>query len=172
LRCAAIALAALLAALPAWAQRVPATDPDAPPGATEESRQVARAFGAVIGIDAQVKDALAAIHLDLLHRTMQQGGEDLDVAAPVVDQLLMPGFTARRGELTAVLLEPWASNFTPAELRMLHSFFASPLGQRYLRLQPTIAQQAAQGSEKWSQRVFSEIVENQSDELRARGLRF
>ena len=92
---------------------------------------------------------------------MQQGGEGLDVAAPVVDQLLMPGFTARRDELTAVLLEPWASNFTPAELRLLRGFFASPLGQRYLRLQPIIARQAAQGSEDWSKRVFSDIVESQ-----------
>jgi hypothetical protein len=172
MRRAAIVLAALLAALPAWAQPAPATGPGAPPGTTEESRHAARALGAVIGIDAQVRDALAAIHLDLLRRTMQRGGQGLDVAAPVVDQVLMPGFTARRDELTAVLLEPWASNFTPSELRLLHSFFASPLGQRYLRLQPTIAQQAAQGSEKWSQRVFSDIVENQTDELRARGLRF
>ena len=71
-----------------------------------------------------------------------------------------------------MLLEPWASNFTPAELRLLHGFFASPLGQRYLRLQPTLARQAAQGSEDWSRRVFSDVVESQSIELRARGLRF
>jgi len=171
MRRAAILLAALLLAPAAWAQPVPA-GPNAPPGATEESRHAARALGAVIGINVQVTDALAAIHRDLLRRTMQQGGKELDVAAPIVDQLLMPGYTARRDELTAVLLEPWASNFTPAELRLLHSFFASPLGQRYLRLQPTIAQQAAQGSENWSQRVFSGIVESQAEELRARGLRF
>ena len=120
MRIAAIVLAALLLAPPAWAQPAPVT---APPGATAESRHAARALGEVIGIDAQVTDALA-------------------------DQLLMPGFTARRDELTAVLLEPWASNFTPAELRLLHGFFASPLGQRYLRLQPTLARQAAQGAAK------------------------
>lgn len=165
---AALVLAALLLAAPAWAQPAP----NAPPGATAESRHAARALGAVIGIDAQVTDALARIHLDLLARVMQQDGKGLDVAAPIVDQLLMPGFTARRDELTAVLLEPWASNFTPAELRLLHSFFASPLGQRYLRLQPMIARQAAQGVADWNQRVFNEIVENLSAELRARGLRF
>ena len=170
MRRAAIVLAALLLAVPASAQ--PAPGPNAPPGATAESRHAARALAAVIGIDAQVTEALARIHLDLLHRVMQQDGKGLDVAAPIVDQLLMPGFTDRRDELTAVLLEPWASNFTAAELRLLHSFFASPLGRRYLRLQPTIAQQAAQGVADWNQRVFNEIVENLSAELRARGLRF
>ena len=67
------------------------------------------------------------------------------MAAPLVDELLMPGFNARRDELTAVLLEPWARNFTVSELRLLRNFFASPLGQRYLSLQPTIASETAQG---------------------------
>ena len=170
MRRAAIVLAALLLAAPAWAQ--PAPGPSVPPGANAESRHAARVLGAVIGLDAQVTDALARIHLDLLGRVMQQNGKGLDVAAPIVDQLLMPGFIARRDELTAVLLEPWASNFTPAELRLLHGFFASPLGRHYLRLQPAIADQAAQGVADWNQRVFTEIVENLSAELHARGLRF
>jgi len=168
MRIAAIALFALLAASPAWAQPVPAAVPS---GATAESRRAAHDLGPVIGIEAQVTDVLARIHLDLLRRTMAQNGKGVDVAAPIVDKLLMPGFTARAGELTTVLLEPWAANFTAGELRLLRSF-ASPLGQRYLRLQPTLANQAARGWEDWSQRVFLQIVENQSAELNARGLRF
>lgn len=161
MRLAALACAALLAASPAWAQPAP-----------EASRHEAVAFGAAIGIDAQVTEALARIHGDLLRRTMAQNGKALDVDAPLVDELLMPSFTARRDQLTAVMLEPWARHFTAAELRLLRNFFASPLGQRYLALQPTIATETSQGVEDWSRRVFSNIVENETEELRARGLRF
>ena len=169
MRIAAFALLALLAAPSAWAQPAPVA---APPGATAESRRAAHELGAVIGIEAQVTDVLARIHLDLLRRTMAQNGKGVDVAAPIVDKLLMPGFIARADQLSAVLLEPWAANFTTGELRLLRSFFASPLGQRYLRLQPTLTSQATRGWEDWSQRVFRQIVENQSAELSARGLRF
>jgi hypothetical protein len=165
MRIAAIALAALLLAAPAWAQSTP-------PGATDESRRLALELGGVIGIDAQVADVFASIHLDLVRGTMQQSGKGVDLATPIVDTLLMPGFTARRDELAAVLVEPWASNFNPGELRLLHSFFASPLGQRYLRLQPTLVRQATQGSDDWKQQVLRVIVQTHATELRARGLQF
>jgi hypothetical protein len=168
MRLAIVLLAALLLGAPAAAQ----PDPGAPPGATADSRRAARALGEVTGIDAQLADAFAAIHSDLLRRVMQQGARDIDVAAPIVDTLLMPGFTARRDELEAALLEPWAANFTPGELRLLRSFFASPLGQRYLHLQATLASQAAERAKDWSDKVFRQIIEDQSDELLARGLRF
>lgn len=202
LNLAALALALLAAlpvpARPAWAQQPAFAQPSAlrqqqqlfvvppellgqsaaaaegppAPGATAASREAARALGDVIGIDTQVDAALARIHRDLLDRVIQRTGKDVDVASPIVERLLMPGFTAQRAELKAALLEPWASNFTAGDLRLLRSFFASPLGGRYLRLRPAIDREAAAAADQWSRRVFRDTTERNSIELEALGLRF
>ena len=158
--------------LPFSGSSQPPPAPEAPPGATAESREAARALGEVIGTADQVRDVLAEIRADLLTRTMRASSSWVDEATPVVDQLLMPGFTARRDELAGLLLEPWAARFTPRELRLLRSFFASPLGRHYLRVQPALSREAAQRWHGWSERVFRDIVDNRLDELRAHGVRF
>jgi hypothetical protein len=169
----ALFAAGLLLPLAAAAQPVPGKAAGAAiPGASAESRDAALALGPAIGVAGQAADLLARIRMDLLRRTMQQSGKRVDEAAPIVDELLMPGFTEQAGGLNAALLEPWASNFSPGELRMLRSFFASPLGQRYLRLQPVLASQAVRESEEWSQRVFRQTIDRRMDELRARGVQF
>ena len=94
------------------------------------------------------------------------------VATAVVDEILMPNFRARSGELVAEMMEPYVLNFTISDLKALRAFFGSPLGQKWLRTIPVARTQGEQAGLAWGQRVFQDSVDRHADELRARGLKF
>ena len=146
--------------------------PPVGPQATDASRREAQSMADLLSIPLQTRNIVQAMRNQLIQATIQASGKPVDEAAKIVDEVLMPDFNAAVPQLSEALLEPWAVNFTAADLKTLHDFFNTPVGQKWLRSVPTVNQQAAQASQAWFQRNFQEAVRKHSDDLHARGLKF
>jgi hypothetical protein len=184
---AAVSLLAASAFSPAMAQ-APAAPPPAPslptsslpaapaaaplPQPSEASLKEARAMAEMLNIPTQTRGLLQAMRNQLIQATIQASAKSVDDAAKVVDEVLMPDFNAALPDLTAALLFPWAANFSAADLKGLHDFYSTPLGQRLLKTIPVVNQQSLQAGQLWGQKTFQEAVKKHAEELHTRGLKF
>lgn len=142
------------------------------PQATDASIKAARDMEDLLKIPDQTRAILQNMRNQLVNATMQASGKPIDEAAKIVDEVLMPDFNANIAQLTDALLLPWAANFSAADLKGLHDFYVTPLGQRLLKAIPAVQQQSVQAGSAWGQRNFQEAVKKHADELHARGLKF
>ena len=163
----------LSAAIPAFAQPAPGTAPA--PAVTPEVQAAltqARAMAEMLNVPQQVKTLIQGMRSQLVQATIQASGKSVEDAAKVVDEIMMPDFTAATPELTEAMLQPWANNFSAADLKGLQEFYSTPLGQKLLKTVPLVSQQVGQVVQGWSQRVFRTAVQKHQQELRERGLKF
>lgn len=142
------------------------------PAATDASRKEARAMADLLNIPQQTRNIVQAMRNQMIQATIQASGKPVDEAAKIVDEVLMPDFNAAVPQLSDALLEPWAVNFSAADLKGLHDFYSTPLGQRLLKTVPTVSQQSLAAGQGWGQRVFQEAVKTHADDLHNRGLKF
>lgn len=140
--------------------------------ALEENRREARAMAEMLDVPRQAEALMARMRGEIIEATMRAGDLSAEAATAIVDEILMPNFQARGGELVAEMIEPYALNFTITDLKALRAFFVSPLGQKLLRTQPIARAQGEQAGLAWGQRVFQDSIDRHADELRARGLKF
>ena len=166
---AAAWLASLVAAALAGAALAQGTRPG--PGIDENRREV-RQMMEVFDIIRQAEGMMGTMRTEMIRATIRAGEMPEPAAAAVVDEILMPNFRARSGELVAEMMEPYVLNFTISDLKALRAFFGSPLGQKWLRTIPVARAQGEQAGLAWGQRVFQDSVDRHADELRARGLKF
>jgi hypothetical protein len=142
------------------------------PQPSEASLKEARSMAEMLNIPVQTRGLLQAMRNQLIQATIQASGESVDAAAKVVDEVLMPDFNAALPDLTASLILPWAANFSAADLKGLHDFYSTPLGQRLLKTIPAVNQQSLQAGQLWGQKTFQEAVKKHAEELHTRGLKF
>jgi len=147
------------------------TRPATQPGLDDNRREV-RQIAEMLDIPRQAEALLIRMREEMIRATVKASTMAEDEAARIVDDILMPNFTARSAELTAAMMEPYAVNLTISDLRALRAFFASPLGQKWLRVQRLARTQGEEAGLAWGQRVFQDSVDRHVDELRARGLKF
>jgi hypothetical protein len=147
------------------------TRPSASTGVDENRREV-RQLAEMLDIPAQAEALLVRMRTEMIRATIAASTLAEDEAARIVDDILMPNFTARSAELTAEMMEPYAVNLTISDLKALRAFFVSSLGQRWLRVQKLARAQGEEAGLAWGQRVFQDSVDRHVDELRARGLKF
>lgn len=166
----ALALLAILA-LSTAAMAQTARPGSSAPG-MEENRREARLLADTLEIPRHAEDLMVRMRAEMIQATTRTSDLDEAGATAVVDEILMPNFRARAGELVAEMIEPYAVNFTFTDLRGLRAFYASPLGQKLLRVQPVARAQADEAGLAWGQRLFKDSVDRHVDELRARGLKF
>jgi hypothetical protein len=171
MRRAAAWLASLVAAALAGAALAQGTRPGTAPG-LEENRREVRAMVEAFEVIRHAEALMGTMRSEMIRATVRASGMAEDAAASVVDEILMPNFRARSGELVTEMMEPYAVNFTISDLRALRAFFGSPLGQKWLRAMPAARTQGEQAGLAWGQRVFQDSVDRHADELRARGLKF
>jgi len=138
----------------------------------DENRREARALAEMLDVPRQAEALLATMRAEMIRATVKSSALSEENATRVVDDILMPNFRARGGELIAEMIEPYALNFTISDLKALRAFFVSPLGQKLLRTQPVARTQGEQAGLAWGQRVFQDSIDRHADELRARGLKF
>jgi uncharacterized protein len=165
---AAIVAGGISASLPGHAQNAaPTMTPD-----MQASLAQARAMADTLGIPQQVKLIIQGLRSQLVQATIQASGKSVEDAAKIVDEVLMPDFNAAAPELTDAMLQPWAANFSAADLKGLQEFYATPLGQKVLKTAPVVAVQIQQVVQAWSQRVFIAARTKHAQELHDRGLKF
>lgn len=122
--------------------------------------------------------ALATRLLAASHATEQSlAGMEVMIAAqrtlsPKIPAVFWDRFLVRlredAGEFTQMLAVVYASHFTPAELQGLLDFYATPLGQHLVAVQPALMQESVAGG----QRLGAKIGMTVGEELAAEGIVF
>ena len=103
---------------------------------------------------------------------MQSRGKTETEAVSIVDDVFLPEFKARVGELLDAMAEVYAAHFTVEEMRELQAWQRTPVGLKALGVAPRIATESLAASRAWSERVASEALAKHADELRRRGVGF
>ncbi|MBU6497418.1 MAG: DUF2059 domain-containing protein [Rhodospirillales bacterium] len=174
-RITTVLAASLLAIGVAQAQTNPAPAPAPAPAVTEaapENLAEATKLTHMIGVDNQSKQLVAIMRGQMIQLVMRSGNKPPAEAAKIVDDLLMPDFTAKEDQLTHDIINVWASNFTLDDLKGLVAFYATPLGQKLIHTLPAVTQQGMQAGQSWGQTIYKAAIEKHKDELIARGLKF
>jgi hypothetical protein len=66
----------------------------------------------------------------------------------------------------------WARAFSEEELDQIATFFASPAGEKYKELAPTIGEDILKVSQGWMNRVNEELLDRTREELKKEGYEF
>ncbi len=124
-----------------------------------------------MGITQQVAATLQQMRGLMVEGIRQQSPNvaPADVAR-IVDEILMPKFQARSGEIAEATAAIWAGRLTVGELRELAAFYATPLGRKLLAVTPETTMEALRFGQAWGARVAGEAVSKHREALRARGL--
>ncbi len=157
----------LLLAMPAAAQ----TGGASLPGASEESRGVARDLVEQLGITAQMRGILPTLSQQMVRALTQTNPAQAEAAARVVDEILMPEFVQRLPELTGMIAEVYAARFSVEDLHGLQAFYRGDLGRKLLANQVAISQQMFELGSAWGQEVAKDALGKNLEELRRRGFK-
>lgn len=150
----------------------PAAPAPTPVQISPEAMKAAKELTAVLGIETQAKTILGQVRDQVIQATVNASGKSIAEASAIADEVVMPDFAAKQGELADLLVVPWALGFTPQEMHELTAFYNSTLGKRVHATMPKITQQSLQIGQQWTQKTFREAVEKHKDELHKRGLKF
>jgi hypothetical protein len=159
-----VVLLALALLLPSG---VMAQDADTQSARREAARDLIQAANA----EQLISDTLLALRGQLI-ANLRQAAPNLSEAqiTGLVDEILLPEFHARRGEMVTAMELLYAERLTVSEMRYATTFYSHPTGQRLLRLMPGLMASMAEFGAAWGGRVAVEAVEKHRDALRARGL--
>ncbi len=169
-----LAAAAQPAANPAPGARpagpLAAADAVAPAKPSEAARKAAIELNEKLQFTNQVNVIIANVRPQIIIGLARSSSKPPEQVQPVVDELLIPDFTAHGKELADAIIDLWATSFTVEELRSLHNFYTTPLGEKLLKTAPGIGQQVARDGGTWAQGVFQKSVAAHADALREHGL--
>ena len=79
-------------------------------------------------------------------------------------------FVDRKGELIDEIAALYAERLTSEELAGLIAFYKSPIGMKFVAVQPEIMRQSIVAGQRWSARLGREIEEEARKELKKRGV--
>jgi hypothetical protein len=77
--------------------------------------------------------------------------------------------SAKRDELGKAMAEIYATNFTEQELRELIAFYKTPLGQKFLEMEPKSIAGSIAFMNDWANAFSNEVAAKFRSEMRARG---
>lgn len=76
---------------------------------------------------------------------------------------------AKRPELDNKILEIWAARFDIEELNQIEQFYSSPVGQKFYKITPEIAQLSLNEAKLWRDELSAELYSLIRDELLGQG---
>ena len=141
----------------------------APP--TEEARAAARELAEATGLEGQLQQTLGLMRGQMM-QMIQRGAPNKSPAevARTVDEVLLPEIRARLGELRDILIELNAENYSVDDMKELRAFYATPLGQRVLKVAPVVGAQGFAAGRAWGEQVGRDAIQKNAEELRRRGV--
>ena len=148
------------------------TPPLAPPTPLSPgSRAVAQSLAEKLNIAGQVQDYLNGVRMELSYALARSNNKAPDAMASVVDELFMPDFVTRRGELASAFIDAWAATFTEDEMKQIAVFYNSPVGDKLIKSMPQITQTQMAFGRDWASHIVNDEVQKNGAKLRARGLK-
>lgn len=184
-RLPATVLALTLVAGPALAQAPPAAPPATlaapaipaaplvtPPVVSPEAHTEALALTEMIGVTRQSTQLISIMRGQMIQLVMRAGQKPQEEAVKIVDEVLMPDFTAQSALLTNDIVDVWASNFSIEDLKQLRAFYSTPLGQKLIATLPKVTQEGMAQGQAWGQKIYQASIQKHRPELEARGMKF
>ncbi len=95
-----------------------------------------------------------------------------DHAAEIKDvfRLIPERFSQRRQELLDQIAALYAERLTAEELQGIIAFYKSPVGAKFIKLQPELVQQSMALGQAWGRKIGQEIDQQVRKELKDRGI--
>jgi hypothetical protein len=95
-----------------------------------------------------------------------------DHAAEIKDvfRVMPEKFSQRKQELLDQVAVLYAERLTADELKDLVKFYHSPIGAKFVQLQPELVQQSMQLGQAWGRKIGQEIEQEVRKELKERGV--
>ena len=174
---AALALA-VLAVAPARAQNAtPATpapaavpqvgQPEPSPSQIEAGRQLVIASGMARSFAPMVPQLSGQI-VPMLTRTRPELKQNLN---DVMKQL-EPEFEQKGDEMITIAAKIYARSMSEQELKDAAAFFNTPVGQKYVNLQPGLLDQLVVAMQSWTQQLSTFMMQRVHDEMKKKGQDF
>ena len=81
---------------------------------------------------------------------------------------------ARRSDLDNDIATIWAMNFSDDELKQINAFFASPVGQKYKAMAPTVGNATSwpMPAQSWANKLSDEMYSDALASLQKQGFQF
>ena len=116
-----------------------------------------------------IRQLIAAAHLtDQALQVIEQALPAQRAANPRVPALFWDRFLeqarARRGELEEGYVSLYDRNFTTTELQGLMAFYESPIGKRFLEVQPVLTREGLAMGQEWGARIGADVGRTLSGE--------
>ncbi len=157
---AAMLAFAISLAVPVSAQEITQSHLDAALDALKAS-PAARSYDDLLpAVAEQVKSQLILTRPDL-HREISD----------TVDAVVL-SLVPRRADLDNDLARVWAKGFTEDELVTIATFYASPAGQKFNKIGPTVISDAFKVAEGWAKRIREELLVKTREEMKKQGVEF
>jgi len=161
-RAAAIA-AALLALVTLLSAPLRAQTPDA------ERLAAAKEMMEVAGVAKQFDEVMHVFMQQPAQGFISVAPEKADEIRDVFNQLAVK-FVDRKGELIDQISALYAEKLTREDLAAIIVFYRSPVGAKFIALQPEITRQSMMLGQRWGARLGQDIEQEARRELKKRGI--
>jgi hypothetical protein len=158
-RLIATTFALALLAAPAFAQ----TAAPATPSHVAVAREVATASGMTRSFDAMTEPFLE--QLTQMNVTRPEIKKDLDE----VTAMLRPEIELQKEKMLDTVARVFASKLTEAELTEIAAFYKSPVGIKYVNVQPGLLDEIVKDLATWTQNVSEYVMIRARAEMNKRG---
>ena len=168
---AAVALLVLAGAAPSRAQNAPATapvpdvsQPEPPASQLAAARDVVVSSGMARSFSPMVPQLMEQI-VPLITRTRPELSKDLSD----VLQELKPEFIKDGDEMTDIAAHIYARRMTEDELKQAAAFFNSPVGKKYVDIQPAMLDELVVAMQSWTQTLSTTMMTRVRQEMGKKG---
>jgi len=135
---------------------VAASSPAASRDDSPTARQEAVALMDLIGIE-EMRERVIERMLDGMMQSLREQNVDRQVMSRVRSYVEEEA-AAEAGDYRDRMVELYLQYFTTEELRGLREWYATPLGQKMVRLRPTLTQRSIELGMEWGQEVFERAL--------------
>ncbi|MFT0859514.1 DUF2059 domain-containing protein [Ancylobacter sp. G4_0304] len=119
--------------------------------------------------EASAFDALIPGVIEQAANSFVQANPDLIRDLRDVAKSMIPQYENRRAEITAILAQTYAAQFSEAELTELLTFYRSPVGVKLVQRRQELLDEGLRGIQTWSAKFSREMEARVREEMKKRG---
>lgn len=141
--------------------------PEPPAAQVAAARQLVAASGMQRSFEPMVPQLMQQV-VPLLTRTRPELKDNLQV----VLKQLEPEFVKKGDEMTEIAAKIYARRMSQPELEQAAAFFNSPVGKKYVEVQPAMLDEVVVAMQTWTQTLSTYMMQRVHDEMKAKGQDF
>ncbi len=136
-----------------------------------EKREAIVRLTSALGV-ADLGHQMAEGFMNTFHQSMrQQNPEVSERAFEIVTEEILNAFKEREPALIELFVEIYDRHYTLSEIHEMEAFYATPLGQKSIKLLPTITREGMEAGQLWAQDMMPDIMPRIQQRLRKEAAR-